>query len=82
MTPTQIQILNRESVTAKDGGELFPIYGSAEHRSCNSKAMRELGYICFSSAHQHQHSGSYFNTSKSAFQHLVGNLLRKTGDRK
>lgn len=65
MTPTQKMILSRDAVTSKAGDDMFPIHGSAEHRSCNSKAMRELGHVCSSQVHG---GGYFFNTSKTADQ--------------
>ena len=62
MTPTAEMILSRTPIKV-EGGEMFRISGTAEHRCCNSKAMREIGHICSSQANG---GGNFFNTSKTA----------------
>ena len=47
MTPKQTEILKRNPVVVlEDGSKIIPIYGSADHRSCRSKAMQKFGDIC------------------------------------
>lgn len=64
MSPTAKIIFARDPIKV-EGGYMYRISGSAEHRCCNSKAMRKIGHVCSSQKHG---GGNFFNTSKTADQ--------------